>query len=162
MKIKFIKEYRALVGEALSGSATCAVGTVVDTTEKSAQWLIDNGFAEEVEESQQLFSDASLDKNVSIVNVIFERSQVDDGTAQEFVDYLNAVNTVIQDEGIMADCRINGYVWEIVMGDDGGLDVTTTKPTAGSLYFEWSDDAWTSIRKHPDEWKTIAKYKWGK
>ena len=27
---------------------------------------------------------------------------------------------------------------------------------------EWGSDAEASIKNHPDEWKTIAKYKWGK
>jgi len=163
MKIKFIKEFKYPGFDISSGAIKDSENYGFQNEVKGwFQWLIDNGFAEKVEENRQLFSDASLNKNASIVNVLFQRSQTDDGTAQRFVDYLNAVNTVIQDKGIMTTDKRNGYAWGIIMDDSGGVDITTSKPAAGSLYFEWSGDAWASIKNHPDEWKIIANYDWSK
>ena len=126
MKIKFIKEYRALVGEALSGSATCAVGTVVDTTEKSAMWLIDNGFAEEVKESgwwkpkygEKYFY---IGHNSYVHCCLWRNDQLDNGRLRlglvfkteeagtRCCDYLKAIATVRQDEGVLTPEEINRF-----------------------------------------------------
>ena len=53
--------------------------------------------------------------------------------------------------------------WAICLKDDGQLGTTVTSyELAGAFCFEWGSDAEASIKNHPDEWKTIAKYKWGK
>ena len=52
MKIKFIKEYVAVDPVPTSGIIhRYRVGETEEITPYTAQWLIDNGFAEEVEES---------------------------------------------------------------------------------------------------------------
>lgn len=54
MKIKFIKEYRAIGDFGMPGKAIIARSFIGDTADnlddEDAQWLIDNGFAEEVKE----------------------------------------------------------------------------------------------------------------
>ena len=194
MKIKFIKEYRALVGEALSGSATCAVGTVVDTTEKSAMWLIDNGFAEEVKESgwwkpnygdkyytirsngecdANFWRENLYDKCCQAIGNVFKSREA----AERYCDYLEAIATVRQDEGVLTPEQVNeliknedlayyvGYMGnrgngEILCGCTMGFEDCWMP--VGVILFDSEEHVDRSLRKHPDEWKTIVNYKWGK
>ena len=189
MKIKFIKEYRALVGEALSGSATCAVGTVVDTTEKSAQWLIDNGFAEEVKESgwwkpKENEKYYFIDNNGDVETDRWYRSYVVDTSrfiigncfkttraAEDWRYYLKAVATVRQDEGVLTpeefldNIHNDEPTFFIGLDEDGAHEVWSLddcKPIAGTIYFDTEDHARSSLGKHRDEWDTIANYDWSR
>lgn len=53
MKIKFIKEYRAIpLSGGIDNDWGCYKDEVKDTHDDQGQWLIDNGFAEEVKEPE--------------------------------------------------------------------------------------------------------------
>lgn len=165
MKIKFIKEYRALSGESLWNCAAHSVGAVLDVIPVQAQWLIDNGFADEVKENY-LFEDITHDDQGDKVAVDIWFSKDKDGghpkKMVDFIQFMEAINVVSQDEGFMTRSA-NGSSWVICLKDDGQLDATvTTNELAGAFCFEWNDDAKASIKKHTGEWRTILNYDWSK
>lgn len=156
MKIKFLKPFRLYnpIGDDLMMNE----GTVenMDKTDY-AKWLIDNGFAEEVEENQWI-NDATIDVSTNKVQLEF----ADDIEAIDFQLFMRAVSIVSKDEGFMTR-YLDGTGWAIYLRDNGQLDITSTyNELAGAFCFAWNDDAKASIKNHPDEWKTITKYKWGK
>lgn len=167
MKIKFIKDYEAVGVGMFDGtkyaevkSQTFHKGAVIGVNEafrELVQWLIDNGFAEEVEENQWI-NDATIDVSTNKVQLEF----TDDMGAIDFQSFIRAVKVVSNDAGFMT--RGSDRVgWAICLKDDGQLGTTVASyGLAGAFCFEWSSDAEASIKNHPDEWKTIAKYKWGK
>lgn len=80
----------------------------------------------------------------------------------DFIQFMEAINVVSQDEGFMTR-QSDGMGWVIYLRDNGQLDITSTyNELAGAFCFAWNDDAKASIKNHPDEWKAITKYKWGK
>ena len=112
----------------------------------------------EMIDDKQGITDALLDVTTNRVHVGF----VDDLESIEFLNFMRAVSIVSKDTGFMTrgPDRVG---WSICLKDDGQLDITvTSNELAGGFCFEWSSDAEASIKNHPDEWKTIAKYKWGK
>ena len=120
---------------------------------------------EEVEENylfEELTHYAQGDK---VAVEIWFRKDKDGGCPKEMVDFsqfMRAINVVSQDKGFMTR-QPDGIGWAIYLRDNGQLDTTSTyNELAGAFCFAWIDEAAASIKKHPDEWKTIAKYKWGK
>lgn len=109
-------------------------------------------------EDEQWINDATIDVSTNKVQVEF----ADDMEAIDFQNFIRAVKVVSNDAGFMT--RGSDRVgWAVCVKVDGQLDTTvTSNELAGGFCFEWGDDAMASIKKHPDEWKTIAKYKWGK
>lgn len=191
MKIKFIKEYRALVGEALSGSATCAVGTVVDTTEKSAMWLIDNGFAEEVKESGwwkprkgekyyfvnssgQIESGFWWGADIDMDRFTMGNCFKTEGAAERCSNYLKAVVTVRQDEGVLTPkevmhaTKVGIIVGQIIIRDRSRnpeasvCNLGVVYPSLGTVYFSTKEHAQAGLDNHPDERKIIANYDWSR
>lgn len=177
MKIKFIKEYVAFYDfeGAFEASNNYKVGEIKDVTSESAQWLIDNGFAEKVEEQWPTYDDLywyissdgvatsrkwtsdSFDRGLKAIGNIFKTGE----PAHQFINYLKAVEVVRHDEGFMTR-QSDGLRWNICLKNDGKLGVASTyNELAGAFCFEWNDDAKASIKKHPDEWRTILNYKWG-
>ena len=156
MKIKFLKPFRLY--NPIGVDLMMNEGTV-ENMEKTdyAKWLIDNGFAEEVEEEQWI-NDATIDVSTNKVQLEF----ADDMEAIDFQNFIRAVKAVSSDAGFMT--RGSDRVgWTICLKDDGQLGTTVTSyELASGFCFEWGSDAEASIKNHPDEWKTIAKYKWGK
>lgn len=109
-------------------------------------------------DDKQWITDTLLDVTTNRVHVEF----ADDMEAIDFQNFIRAVKVVSNDVGFMTRGS-NRLGWAICLKDDGQLDTTVTNDElAGGFCFEWSSDAEASIKNHPDEWKTIAKYKWGK
>lgn len=197
MKIKFIKEYRGV--EFVDRSETVyRSGNVVDiddnsqTLTESAQWLINNGFAEEVKESgwwkpkycEKYFyigHDGSVYHCVWI-NDVTDNARLKLGSvfkteeaAIRCRDYWEAVVTVRQDEGIVCleeicerhDLNDDGNYCVYTVGSDSDLKELVVLDsgdciTASSIWFGDEKHARASLEKHPDEWKTIANYDWSR
>lgn len=109
-------------------------------------------------DDKQWINDATIDVSTNKVQLEF----ADDMEAIDFQNFIRAVKVVSNDAGFMT--RGSDRVgWAICLKDDGQLGTTVTSyELAGAFCFEWGSDAEASIKNHPDEWKTIAKYKWGK
>ena len=185
MKIKFLKDYR-YPGGGYSNKGD--VQTFEDA--EFAKWAIDNGFAEEVKECgwwkpklnekyfyvsgfcevlSDTWNDLEVDRDRFFVGNVFKT----EGAAGRWRDYLKAIATVRQDEGVMTPKEVesaersNGDVWCISYTLDRGLFAYTCRldvvPTrVGTIYFDTSEHAQDSLDKHPDEWKIIANYDWSR
>ena len=193
MKIKFIKEYCACFRDE-NGSInteTFKRGDTVSTsmeadryfTEELAQWLIDNGFAEEVKESgwwkpkngEEYYAvsshgvvgeatfdpESKLDCEAISMGNCFKTKDA----AERYRDYLKAIATVRQDEGVLTPDDVrktlarDGTVYTI------GISCTmlsVERTSAGAVYFDTGYNAKTSLDKHQDEWKIIANYDWSR
>ena len=89
-------------------------------------------------------------------------------SAHAYVDYLKAVTTVRQDEGVLTPDDVrktltrDGTVYTI------GINCTMLSverfynTSAGAVYFDTGYNAKTSGEKHHDEWKIIANYDWSR
>ena len=192
MKIEFIKEYCACFRDE-NGSInteTFEHGDTVSTsmeadryfTEELAQWLIKNGFAEEVKESgwwkpkldqmyyfldgyskacvQPWLNDEFDDIRYSMGNVFKTKEAAD-----RYRDYLKAIATVRQGEGVLTPDDVrktlarDGTVYTI------GISCTmlsVERTSAGAVYFDTGYNAKTSLNEHQDEWKIIANYDWSR
>lgn len=194
MKIKFIKEYCACFRDE-NGSInteTFKRGDTVSTsmeadryfTEELAQWLIDNGFAEEVKESggwnpklnekyfyvasfggvlRETWNDLMGDRNKFSIGNVFKT----EGAAERYRDYLKAIATVRQDEGVLTpeQAAKNGYIYYICIHNEFGLVVhgfNADYVSVNTVLFDTREHAQASRDKHPDEWKTIANYDWSR
>ena len=142
MKIKFIKEYRATTfsRDGTFVTSTFKEGHSIDLNKvqaDEAQWLIDNGFAEKVEDTKggwkpeiddtyycvlynrsmftcdivgrQPWLNDELDEYRYSIGNVFKTME----SARRFIDYLKAVETVRHDEGFMKYDKIQGEVWEL-------------------------------------------------
>lgn len=193
MKIKFLKEYRAIGDFGMPGKAIIVRSIIGDTADnlddEDAQWLIDNGFAEEVKESgwwkpkycEKYFyigHDGSV-YNCVWINDLTDNTRLKLGSvfkteeaAMRYRDYWEAVATVRQDEGVLTPEQIRNeyygsYIHYIGVDQFGQLrvdwkslyDETTI---ASAIYFDTQDHAQTSLDEHPDEWKIIANYDWSR
>ena len=188
MKIKFLKEFRLynLIGDDM----TMDEGAI-DNMEKEdyAQWLIDNGFAEEVKESGWwepkhgekyfyighdsyvhpcIWKNDELDNGRLKLGLVFKTKEA--GT--RCCDYLKAITTIRQDEGVLTPDELtrfcNSYA-EIyyVCYRWGKLDcwlysLDGRNPIAGAIAFSTREECQASLDKHPDEWKIIANYDWSR
>lgn len=108
-------------------------------------------------DDEQWITDTLLDVTTNRVHVEF----ADDIEAIDFQLFMRAVSIVSKDKGFMTRAS-DGLSWYIYLMGNGQLSTTTDRDIAGAFCFEWCDDAKASIKNHPDEWKTITKYKWGK
>lgn len=192
MKIKFIKEYVAVDPTTNSG-IVYRFGETEEIDEYTAQWLIDNGFAEEVKASGWWkpgnggryyyvnddgeiiekvwlpFGSPTDEKRFSIGN--YFRSNV---AAERYRDYLKAIATVRQDEGVLTlggtidAADIGAMVGRIIVNDMTGnlaasmCNLHSDEPSVGTIYFGTCKQAQASLDKHPDEWKIIANYDWSR
>lgn len=197
MKIKFIKKYVAFhdFEGAFGTSTTYEVGTTKNVSTKPAQWLINNGFAEEVKESGwwkpkrgDKYWYIGLDNFVHLGT--WENSVADNGMLKlglifktekasvYFRDYLEAVVTVKQDEGVI---DLQGIGEEYETAPENKYDDFSVYTVAFSLYlrklvvidadeyisanaiwFDTEEHAQSSLDNHPDEWKIIVNYDWGR
>lgn len=181
MKIKFIKEYRALFGESLWNCAAHSVGAVLDVIPVQAQWLIDNGFAEKVEDTKGWWK-PKLDEMYYCLNgngiIMFEtwcNDELDESrysmgncfktkeSAERHRDYLEAVATVSQDEGFMRKSG-GGFGWPVIeyTTNNPGVDDIAGRQHAGEFYFDTREHALNSAMNHTREWQTIINYDWSK
>lgn len=109
-------------------------------------------------DDKQWINDVTLDVSTNKMQLEF----ADDMEAIDFQNFIRAVKVVSNDEGFMTRAS-NRLGWSICLKDDEQLGITVTSDElAGGFCFEWASDAEASIKNHPEEWKTIAKYKWGK
>ena len=192
MKIKFLKPFRLYnpIGDDLMMNE----GTVENMEKEDyAKWLIDNDFAEEVKDSGwwkpkrgDKYWYIGLDNFVHLGT--WENSVADNGmlklglifkTEKAGVycrDYLEAVVTVKQDEGVLTPEEVymramdNGEAYHIACTDkQNGTDELSVCemdlyfwPPVGVMLFDTDEHAQASLDKHPDEWKIIANYDWSK
>lgn len=182
MKIRFIKPFRFISdapGDRPDG--TVPAGYIVDLeNDESAQWLIDNGFAERATygwlyDSGEYYTLGAY----CTVSAGWGRSEVDefrkdcglvfktDELAQRFVDYLKAVETISHDEGFMvqyktSDKTVYGFGiccdWNGIIRAERGDHQTV----AGEFYFDTEEHAKASVEAHQPEWQTILNYDWSK
>ena len=187
MKIKFIKPFRFIGNNPDDGSDdTVPVGHVVDLeNDESTQWLIDNGFAEEVKESSwwkpehgekyyfvdaygkvgvQPWLDDELDESRYSVGECFKTRKA----AEAWRDYLEANATVRQDEGVLTPDDVrktlarDGTVYTIGINSTMLSVEHFYNTSAGAVYFDTGYHAKSSCEKHLDEWRIIANYDWSR
>lgn len=183
MKIKFLKPFRLY--NPIGDDFMMAEGAIENMEKEDyAEWLIDNGFAEEVQESgwwKPKYGEEYFYVGLagSVHSCIWTNDGVDNGRLKlGFVfkteeaaihcrDYLIAVATVRQDEGVLtpeeaAKNRYNYYIW---IHDEFGLEVhgfIADYVSVNTVLFDTREHAQTSLDKHLDEWKTIANYDWSR
>ena len=188
MKIKFIKEYRAIGDFGMPGKAIIARSTIGDTADnlddEDAEWLINNGFAEEVKESGWWKPENG--ENYYFINLAggIEYTKHEGRYSDEFSvssgncfktyfaadkcrDYWEAVATVCQDEGVLTPGQAakNGYIYYICVHNEFGLVVhgfNADYVSVNTVLFDTREHAQASRDKHLDEWKIIANYDWSR
>ena len=179
MKIKFLKDYR-YPGGGYNNKGD--VRTFEDA--EFAKWAIDNGFAEEVKESgwwrpkfdeTYCFVDGSgrvnaepwlndeLDEFRYSVGNCFKTKDA----AERYRDYLEAIATVRQDEGVLTpeQATKNGYIYYICVHNEFGLVVhgfNADYVSVNTVLFDTREHAQASRDNHPDEWKIIVNYDWSR
>ena len=188
MKIKFLKPFRLY--NPVGDDTMMGEGAIENVKDDYAEWLIDNGFAEEVKESgwwkpKNGENYYFIDGDGTILydkykDTFYNKYRVSVGNcfktyfaADKCRDYWEAIATVRQDEGVLTPKEVesaersNGDVWCISYTLDRGLFAYTCRldvvPTrVGTIYFDTSEHAQDSLDKHPDEWKIIANYDWSR
>lgn len=205
MKIKFIKEYCTCFRdeENMVNTETFKPDDMVSTsmeedryfTEELARWLINNGFAEEVKESgwwkpmagdRYYFIDDSgcikeaiwgynfWDVDRYKLGNVFKTKKA----TKRCRDYLEAIATVRQDEGVI-DLQGIGEEYEAAPENKyNDFSVYTVAfnlylrklvvidadeyISANAIWFDTEEHAQSSLDNHQDEWKIIANYDWSK
>lgn len=190
MKIKFIKEYVA-VDPATNSGIIHRFGETEEIEKYTAQWLIDNGFAEKVDDEWPMVGEKyyivgaggavlrvvwrgdSTDKDCQAIGNIFKTEEA----TKRCSDYLKAIATVRQDEGVI-DLQGIGEEYETEDNKYNDFSVYTVAfnlylrklvvidadeyISANAIWFEDEEYAQSSLDNHPDEWKTIVNYDWGR
>lgn len=189
MKIRFVKEYVA-VDPATNSGIIHRFGETEEIKDYTAQWLIDNGFAEKVDdewpkvgdEFWSISSDAisyehdwrnyAEDRRKKAIGNVFKTR----GAADRFIDYLKAVEVVRHDEGVI---DLQGVLKRCEEGSEDddfcvytiAYNLYTRKLTimgsvdcvsANAVLFDTREHADASLDKHQDEWKIIANYDWSR
>ena len=195
MKIKFIKEYRAIGDFGMPGKAIIARSTIGDTADnlddEDAEWLINNGFAEEVKESgwwkpsrgdsYYFVQSAGVITYTVWMDNFQDRARYSLGNyfstekaAERCRDYLEAIATVRQDEGVLTPEQINELEWRQGKAYHVGytckqngkevrlIDLYETWAPVGVILFDTEEHADASRKKHQEEWKVIASYDWSR
>lgn len=190
IKIKFIKEYVA-VDPATNSGIIHRFGETEEIEEYTAEWLIDSGFAEKVKANEwwkpkkgeayyylddsgivtyRIWVDDNSDENRFRIGNCFKTREA----TKKWRDYLKAIATVRQDEGAMTlrgtidAADVGAMVGRIIVNDmTGNLAVSmcnlhSDEPSVGTIYFGNCKQAQASLDKHPDEWKIIVNYDWGR
>lgn len=182
MKIKFLKEYRALQEDVYD---IYEAGIIENMPETAAQWLIDNGFAKEVKGSgwwkpengdvyyivypdglvaSCTWDGCTVDMNRFLNGAVFKTKEA----ARRWRDYLKAIATVRQDEGVLTpeEAAENDYVYYICIRKELGPVVYGSYFADGisvnTVLFDTREHAQASRDKHLDEWKIIANYDWSR
>lgn len=194
MKIKFLKDFMATQSDDFRDLHAILIkrGDIVDVDgckyndsyfdmpKEQAQWLIDNGFAEEVNEPsvwKPKFGDIYYIAypNGIIVTCIWDGCAVDENrfsngavfktrtAVERYRDYLEAVNTVSQDEGFMRK-NGGGFGWPVIeyTTNNPGVDDISERQHAGEFYFDTREHALNSAMNHTREWQTILNYDWSR
>ena len=190
MKIRFIKEFRG------PGFIT-KVGETADSKDavkpaearKWYKWLIDAGFAEEVKESgwwkPKLGEGYFFLSNTGEVELYsWENDEIDEyrysvsncfntkDAAERYRDYLKAIATVRQDEGVLTPAQTwkhgqDDYLYYVYATRGGNLDIFWMDIDddfipANAIYFDSKNAVLASLNKHRSEWEVIANYDWSR
>lgn len=144
---------------------SCNVVANLNELDNPDEWF------EEVKESNPLFGELTHDdrKDRVAVNIWFRKNR-DGGHPKKmvnFIQFMEAINIVSQDEGFMVPYKTLG---EMVYGFGISRDWYDTicaerndhRIVAGQLYFDSEENAAKSVESHPEEWETILNYNWGK
>ena len=125
---------------------------------------------EEIKESDSLFEELTHDdqRDRVAVNIWFRKNR--DGSHPkkmvDFIQFMEAIKAVSQDEGFMVpyktlDKMVYGFgisrIYNTIYAEENDHRIV-----AGQLYFDSEENAAKSIESHPEEWKTILNYNWGK
>ena len=163
-------------------------------SDELVRWLIDNGFAEEAKESgwwkpkldemyyfvngygsvwSDTWDNLEGDRGKLAIGEVFKT----EGAAERYRDYLKAIATVRQDEGVLTPERINeriknedlayyvGYMGNRSNGEalcGCTMSFEDCWMPVGAILFDSEVHADRSLDKHPDEWKAIANYDWSR
>lgn len=185
MRIKFLKEYKYPEVDISAGAVRNSEGYYLkDEVEEWFQWLIDNGFAEEVKESgwwkpklddiyyvvypdgliaSCTWDGCPVDENRFFNGAIFKTEEA----AERWRDYLKAIATVRQDEGVLTPEQVvkSSYVYCIYDNNEFGPVVHeyyAACTPVNTVIFDTKEHAIASRNKHPDEWQIIASYDWSR
>lgn len=192
MKIKFLKDFKYPEVDISVGAVRNSEGYYLkDEVEEWFQWLIDNGFAEEVKESSwekptrgdnyyfingagvitsTVWMENSQDRVRYLMGNCFRTTEA----AERYRDYLKAIATVREDEGVLTPEQINelegreGKAYHVgYMGKQNGeevrlIDLYETWAPVGVILFDTEEHAEASLNKHLDDWKIIANYDWSR
>lgn len=168
MKIKFIKDYRAipLTGDC-SNDYEIKEGEVKECRDEAADWLVENGFAEKVESQSfcSSFTHGYDDFDCPYVQVGFYTYNRRNANLERdrFTEFLQAVNAVSQDEGFMRKSG-GGFGWPVIeyTTNNPGVDDIAGRQHAGEFYFDTREHALNSAMNHTREWQTILNYDWSR
>ena len=183
MKIKFLKPFRLY--NPIGDDMMMGEGAVENMKEDYAEWLIDNGFAEEVKSGgwkpeiddtyycvlynrsmftcdivgRQPWLNDELDEYRYSIGNCFKTSKA----AERYCDYLKAVATVSHDEGFMRKSD-GGFGWPVIefTTNNPGVDDIAERQHAGEFYFDTREHALNSAMNHTREWQTILNYDWSR
>ena len=183
MKIKFLKPFRLY--NPIGDDMMMAEGAIVNMEKEDyAQWLIDNGFAEKVEESVEWLHDGAsyYQPAVNVLTKKFVPSYNEywgdapdearrragicyksRAACQRFIDFLTAVEVVSHDEGFMRKGD-GGFGWPVIefTANNPGVEDIAERQHAGEFYFDTREHALNSAMNHTREWQTILNYDWSK
>lgn len=197
MKIKFLKDYKFLRGFENDVKLTttqifkdATIDTVEDEVpDEDVQWLIDNGFAEKVDEQwlhdgasyykpavsglarkfvpsyNEYCGDDAHDEARRRIGICYKTEEA----CQRFIDFLTSVEAVRHDEGFMKYNKTCCEVWELRrMYLDVNGRFTAHKVESeflhhlGAFYFDTEEHAIASSKRHHSEWETILNYDWSR
>ena len=181
MKIKLTKDFRVVdYDRCRYPKKVYSTGEVTSFDDEDAQWLIDNGFAEEVKESgwwkpklgdvyyiaypdglvaSCTWDGCTVDENRFLNGASFKTGEA----AKRWRDYLKAIATVSQDEGFMRK-NGGGFGWPVIefTTNNPGVDDIAERRHAGEFYFDTREHALNSAMNHTREWQTILNYDWSR
>ena len=104
------------------------------------------------------------DKESMAIGNVFKTKEA----AERYRDYLKAIVTVRQDEGVLTPDDVrktlarDGTVYTIGISRTMLSVNRFYNTSAGAIYFDTGYNAKTSLNEHQDEWKIIANYDWSK
>ena len=142
----------------------CAAVANLNELDNPDEWF------EEIKESDSLFEELTHDdqRDRVAVNIWFRKNR--DGSHPkkmvDFIQFMEAIKAVSQDEGFMVpyktlDKMVYGFgisrIYNTIYAEENDHRIV-----AGQLYFDSEENVAKSIESHPEEWKTILNYNWGK
>ena len=104
------------------------------------------------------------DKGRMAIGNVFKTKE----SAERYRDYLKAIATVRQDEGVLIPDDVrktlarDGTVYTVGINCKMLSVEHLYNTSAGAIYFDTGYNAKTSCDKHQDEWRTIADYDWSR
>lgn len=127
----------------------------------------DEWFEEVKEESDPLFEELTHDDqgNRVAINVWFRKNRDGGHTKKmvDFIQFMEAINVVSQDEGFMRK-NGGGFGWPVIeyTTNNPGVEDIAERQHAGEFYFDTREHALASANNHTRAWQTILNYDWGR